>query len=55
MAVPQLNTLAVAYEDLIEQQEGTLAAAIGFITGHSRVNATALARALAAAPVGGSN
>jgi hypothetical protein len=35
-AVPQLNALAVAYEDLIEQQERTLAAAIGFITGDSR-------------------
>ena len=55
VAVPQLNALAVAYEDLIEQQERTLAAAIGFITGDSRVNATALARALAAAPVGGNN
>ena len=55
VAVPQSNALAVGYEDLIEQQERTLAAAIGFITGDSRVNATALARALAAAPVGGSN
>jgi hypothetical protein len=55
VVVPQLNALAVAYEDLIEQQERTLAAAIGFITGDSRVDATALARALAATPVGGNN
>ena len=33
MAEPRLNALAVAYEDLIGQQERTLAAVVGFITG----------------------
>ena len=55
VAAPRLNALAVAYEDLIEQQERTLAAVIGFITGDSRLDEAALARALAAAPVGGNN
>jgi hypothetical protein len=55
VAAPRLNALAVAYEDLIEQQERTLTAVIGFITGDSRVDDAALARALAAAPVVGSN
>ena len=55
IAAPRLNALAVAYEDLIEQQERTLTAVIGFITGDSGVDGAALARALAAAPVGGNN
>ena len=53
MAVPQLNAFAVAYEDLIEQQARTLTAVIGFSSGASSVDEAALARALAAAPVGG--
>jgi hypothetical protein len=55
LAVPRLNALAVAYEDLIEQQERTLTAVIGFITGDTGIDPAALARALAAAPVGGNN
>jgi hypothetical protein len=55
VVVPRLNAFAVAYEDLIAQQERTLTAVIGFITGDSGVDAAALARALAAAPVGGNN
>jgi hypothetical protein len=55
VAAPKLNAFTVAYEDLIEQQERTLTAAIGFVTGDSGVDAAALARALAATPVGGNN
>jgi hypothetical protein len=46
---PRPNTLAVAYDDLIGEQERTLAAVVSFIQGNSGVDATALARALAQA------
>jgi len=55
VAAPQLNAFTVAYEDLIEQQERTLTAAIGFITGDSGIDAASLARALAATLVGGNS
>jgi hypothetical protein len=47
------NALAVAYEDLIEQQRQTLAAAIGFVQGASSIDSEALERVLAHCPVGG--
>jgi hypothetical protein len=47
------NALAVAYEDLIDQQERTLATVIGFIRGDASIDASALARALAQVPVVG--
>ena len=53
VAVPRPNALAVAYEDLIDHQERTLATAVGFIQGDSGVDPTALGRALAQAPVAG--
>ena len=47
------NTLAIAYEDLIDAQERTLTAAIGFIQGDAAIDGEALAATLARVPVGG--
>jgi hypothetical protein len=47
VAVPRPNALSLAYEDLIEQQERTLAAVIGFVQGDTAIDAGALARAVA--------
>jgi hypothetical protein len=52
VAVPCLNALAVAYEDLIGEQARTLAAVVSFIQGDSSLDQAALSRALAEAPVG---
>ena len=52
IALPRPNALAVAYDDLIGEQERTLAAVVSFIQGDACVDATALARAVAQAPVG---
>ena len=51
--MPRPNALAVSYEDLIGKQEQAVAAAVRFITGDPGIDAMALARALAQAPVGG--
>lgn len=55
IGTPHKNALVIAYEDLIEQQERTLAAAIGFIQGDAAIDAGALARTLAEVPVAADN
>ncbi|MGB2931948.1 MAG: hypothetical protein WBB88_06285 [Methyloceanibacter sp.] len=52
IATPRPNALAVAYEDLIDAQERTLAAVASFIQGDATIDAGALARTLAQVPVG---
>ena len=55
VAVPRPNALTLAYEDLIEQQERTLATVIGFIKGDAAIDAGALARAVAQVPIAADN
>ncbi len=51
VAVPRSNAMSLAYEDLIEQQERTLATAIGFIRGDAAIDTASLARTVAQVPV----
>jgi hypothetical protein len=53
IATRRYNTLAIAYEDLIDAQEKTLAAAISFIQGNAATDGEALAATRAQVPVGG--
>jgi hypothetical protein len=53
VATRRPNTLAIAYEDLIDAQERTLTAAIGFVQGDAAIDGEALAATLARVPVGG--
>ena len=44
IAIPRQNALAIAYEDLIDSQQRTLAAIISFIQGHAAIDTDTLAR-----------
>lgn len=55
IAARRYNTLAIAYEDLIDAQEQTLTATIGFIQGDAAIDGEALAATLARVPVGGND